>query len=472
MTGYEDTRARHVQHMIELLPGHMERLGWSADRLRHERTRRLRALVAIAKERSSWHRQRLADIDERSLDEDQLRELPVMDKAQMMENFDRIVTDPRVTLAAANQHIAGLHDDAYFLGDLHAVASGGSSGVRGVFVWDWDGWAAVRLVALRQQLKDRLSDPELASKLPVVMVVAANNATHFTTANAETFATEAAPIHRIPIGMPLAEIVARLNEVDGDGLATYPSMLDALIREARAGRLTIRPRRILTMAEPLFDEIREASEETWEAPVANMWGTSEAGIVSIGCFAEPGMHLADDMVIVEAVDSNGSPVPPGVPSHKVLVTNLANTLQPLIRYEITDQVVLLDEPCRCGSAHRRVADIQGRLDDQFAYANGVRIHPHVFRSALVREQAVTEYQVRQTAGGAELVLRADLPVDTEALAGRVADALRDLGLAGADVSARTVDSIPRLASGKFKRFVPLSQRAGQPSASKTATGLR
>jgi len=152
--------------MLTLLPEHLERLSWSADRLREERTKRLRALVALAKERSSWHRQRLADFDERTLDEDDLADLPVMDKSQMMENFDRIVTDRRVTLVAANEHIAGLRNDAYFLGDLHAVASGGSSGVRGVFVWDWDGWAVVRLVALRQQLKDRLSDPELASKMP------------------------------------------------------------------------------------------------------------------------------------------------------------------------------------------------------------------------------------------------------------------------------------------------------------------
>jgi phenylacetate-coenzyme A ligase PaaK-like adenylate-forming protein len=455
-TGYEATCARHVQRMLALLPEHLERLSWSAERLRQERTKRLRALVAVARARSSWHRERLADVDERTLDEDKLPEIPPMDKAQMMENFDRIVTDPRVTLAAANDHIAGLRDDAYFLDELHAVASGGSSGVRGVFVWDWDGWASVRLVALRQQLKDRLSDPELASQPPVGMVVAANNATHFTTASAETFATEAVPIHRIPIGLPLGEIVAALNEVDGDALATYPSMLFALVGEARAGRLTIRPRRVLTMAEPLFDEIREAAERTWEAPVANMWGTSEAGIVAIGCFVEPGMHLAEDMVIVEPVDSNGRPVPPGVLSEKVFVTNLANTVQPLIRYEITDQIVMLEESCGCGSAHRRVADIQGRLDDEFAYAGGVRVHPHVFRSALVREPAVTEYQVRQTGEGAEILLRHDAPVDTDALADSVAGALRKLGLADANVTARTVDSIPRLESGKLKRFIPLS----------------
>jgi len=452
---YEQTRARHVEHLLELLPGHLERLSWSAERLGEERTKRLRELVAKAKEHSPWHRKRLAEVDEHALDETTLSQLPPMDKSQLMENFDSIVTDDRVTLAAANEHIASLHDDAYFLGDLHAVASGGSSGLRGVFVWDWDSWAAVRLVALRQQLADRMSDPELAAKPPVLMVVAANHAAHFTTANAETFANDAVPVHRIPIGLPLPAVVEALNAADGDSLATYPSMLSALVGEAQAGRLRIRPSRIVTMAEPLFDEIREAGEQTWGAPVANMWGTSEAGIVGMGCFAGPGMHLADDQVIVEPVDEHGRPVPPGVPSHKVLITGLANTLQPLIRYEITDQVVTLDQPCSCGSAYSRVADIQGRLDDEFVYGNGVRIHPHVFRSVFVREPALTEYQVNQTAEGAEILLCHELPLDADALAAGVVAALASAGFADARVQARTLESIQRLQSGKVRRFVPL-----------------
>jgi phenylacetate-coenzyme A ligase PaaK-like adenylate-forming protein len=167
------------------------------------------------------------------------------------------------------------------------------------------------------------------------------------------------------------------------------------------------------------------------------------------------MHLADDLVIVEAVDSNDRPVPSGVLADKVFVTNLANSVQPLIRYEITDQVVVLDESCACGSAHRRVSDIQGRLDDEFRYTSDIRVHPHVFRSALVRESAVTEYQVHQTAHGADILLRHDAPVDSDALADNIAEALRKLGVADARVTARTVDSIPRLDSGKLKRFIPL-----------------
>ena len=455
MDAYETTRQRHVAHLLSEIGEHFERVAWPAERLRAERTARLRQLVGLAVERSPWHRDRLEGVEVGKLDEDALRDLPVMTKDDLMGNFDAIVTDRDVRLADANAHIAALEGDAYFRDELHAVASGGSSGRRGVFVWGWDAWATVQLTALRRSLLDRIGDPELASRPPVAMIVAAENATHFTSAVSETFATGAIETHRFRIGLPLEEIVAGLNAVAGDNLATYPSMLGRLAGEARAGRLKIQPRRILTMAEPLLREIRGAAEDVWRAPVANMWGTSEAGVTAIGCFKGPGMHLTDDLLIVEAVDRNGEPVPAGVRSHKVYVTNLFNPVMPLIRYEITDEVTLLDEPCACGSAHQRIADIEGRSDDTFNYPGEVSVHPHLFRSILGREPAVSEYQVRQTPAGAEISICAEGALDTADLAGKLQEAMARAGCSDPAVTVTTVERIPRLATGKLKRFLTL-----------------
>jgi phenylacetate-coenzyme A ligase PaaK-like adenylate-forming protein len=104
-----------------------------------------------------------------------------------------------------------------------------------------------------------------------------------------------------------------------------------------------------------------------------------------------------------------------VRSHKVYVTNLFNPLMPLIRYEISDEITLLDEPCACGSVHQRIADIEGRNDDTFVYRDGASVHPHLFRSILGREPAISEYQVRQTRAGAEIVVCAEGPFDVESL---------------------------------------------------------
>jgi phenylacetate-CoA ligase len=466
MGEYEATRQRHIEHLLPRIGEHFERVAWPAERLRAERTAQLRELVEIAVQRSSWHRDRLGDLDLSTLDADDLRQLPVMTKDDLMGNFDQIVTDPRVRLADVNAHIAQLDGDAYFRDELHAVASGGSSGKRGVFVWGWDAWAAVQLTAMRRTLLDRIGDPELVSRPAVAMIVAAENATHFTSALSETFATGAIETHRLRVGLPVAEIVAGLNAVGGDNLVTYPSMLAHLVGEARAGRLRIQPQRILTMAEPLLPETRKAAEDTWQAPVANMWGTSEAGVTAIGCFKGTGMHLSDDLVIVEPVDANGDPVPVGVRSHKVYVTNLFNPLMPLIRYEISDEVTLLDEPCACGSVHQRIADIEGRNDDTFVYEDGVSVHPHLFRSILGREPAISEYQVHQTSAGAEIVACAEGLFDVESLKRKLKEALASSGCREPVVTVTVVERIPRLATGKLKRFLvippPPSPTAPRP----------
>ena len=103
---YEATRQRHIEHLLSQIGEHFERVAWSAERLRTERTASLRELVGLAVERSSWHRDRLGDVDLTTLDEDVLRGLPVMTKDDLMGNFDEIVTDPNVRLADANAHIA------------------------------------------------------------------------------------------------------------------------------------------------------------------------------------------------------------------------------------------------------------------------------------------------------------------------------------------------------------------------------
>jgi phenylacetate-CoA ligase len=287
----------------------------------------------------------------------------------------------------------------------------------------------------------------------VLMMVAAEHPSHVSAALGHTFASAARPVHRFPVTLPLEAIVEGLNRINGPTLMIYASMLGALVAEARAGRLTISPRRIITVAEPLLPEVRSAAQDVWGAPIANSWGTSEGGIVARGCYTGAGMHLSDDLVIVEPVDHSGRPVPCGSESAKVYLTNLFNPVLPLIRFEITDQVRLLDEPCACGSQHRRIADIQGRLDDAFTYRDGTTVHPHVFRSVLGRDQLLVEYQVRQTLTGADVLLRTSGTVDTKHIAHALQAGLTQAGLSRPVVTARVVEHIPRAGAGKLKRFV-------------------
>jgi phenylacetate-coenzyme A ligase PaaK-like adenylate-forming protein len=167
------------------------------------------------------------------------------------------------------------------------------------------------------------------------------------------------------------------------------------------------------------------------------------------------MHLSEDLLIVEPVDEAGRPVATGERSAKLYLTNLFNRDLPLIRYEITDEVTIETEPCLCGSAHRCVADVQGRLDDVFLY-NGRRVHPHVFRSVLGGHAGVVEYQVRQTVGGAEIALRCSARVDLDRVRVETADALAGAGVARPVIGVTAVDQLERdPGPAKLRRFVPL-----------------
>ncbi len=458
-SAYENRRMEHLAAMRQQVPSYLERLTWSQDRLREYRESQLRSLLRIARARSSWHRDRLGHIDLTRFGEDDLAQVPVMTKQDLMRNYDQIVTDLAINLDHLESHLAVLTTDAYLCDRYHAVASGGSSGLRGVYVYDWESWIDCYLSCLRYLIRDRLRKPD-QSPLPLLLAaVSAEHATHMSSALPQTFSDpQSTKVVRLPITLPISQVVEGLNDAVPDALLVYPSVLPELTHEARAGHLRIAPKTIISVSEPLLPEIRAVAEQTWGAPVVNWWASSEGGGMGISCGHGPYMHLSDDLLIIEPVDANGRPTPPGVQSEKIYLTNLFNPLLPLIRFEITDQISVVDDdvPCPCGSTHRRIEDVHGRLDDLFVYPGVAAVHPHLFRSRLGRNRNIVEYQVRQTENGADIAIRCLGDVGIPGLQTDLARDLTKIGLVKPDININRVDRLERQSTGKLKRFVPLA----------------
>lgn len=450
-----DVRARHVARFRELAAELQERIEWPAQRLGMHRTTALRALLATAVERSSWHRSRLSDVDIKSLTDADIGRLPTMTKSDLMDNFDEIVTDPRVTLDMCEAVVDGRGASDYLFDEYRVVASGGSSGRRGVFVYGWDAWATCYASIVRFQQRDWERDPRLQGVPRVTAVLGAGGGSHMSAALGRTFSNDDNPRHAVPVDQPIDAIVARLNELNPTVLMGYSSFLPTIARQAAAGSLRIAPRRVIAISEPLLPEARAAIERAWGVPVANGYGMSE-GVFTGSCGQS--MHLPDDLCIIEPVDSAGTPVAAGEPACGLLLTNLYNRVLPLIRYEVTDELTVLDGACGCGSPMTRIADPQGRADDAFHFGDNVVVHPHVLRSVL-GVFGITEYQVRQTDRGVHVgVVAAD--IDTSALEREIGHKLASLGLPQPTVTVELVPAIDRLPSGKLQRFVP---RPGAPT---------
>jgi phenylacetate-CoA ligase len=113
-------------------------------------------------------------------------------------------------------------------------------------------------------------------------------------------------------------------------------------------------------------------------PVIDMFVSTE-GLVGHSEPGSPVITFASDTCLAECADDAGQPVPDGVASSKVLITNLHNLTQPLIRYELTDRFT----PAGTSDGGLLRASVEGRSDDLFRYA-GASVHPFVLGAALLR----------------------------------------------------------------------------------------
>lgn len=462
---YETLRARHLDASTSAIGAAFQRLRWSAQALGEERGKRLQALIAHARQHSPWHARRLADVDPLQVNEQTLSALPTMSKDDLMSNFDEIVTDRALSLTLVNAHLQALsRGNGYLLDQYRAVATSGTSGQRGVFVYDWDGWLEAYAVVQRYALAYASAAGMTPAQTQgfVIAHVAAALPTHMTHALTETFKTPQFRFHQFPVTLPLAQIVAGLDEAQPAVLQGYPSMLRLLAREANARRLGITPRLVISIGEPLDAPTRDVLQLAFAgASIQNWWGTSETSGLAMSCGAGPWMHLSDDTLIIELVDAAGNPIEPGQTADRVYVTNLFNKVTPLIRYELSDQPTLMEGSCPCGSAHRRVADLQGRREELFVYRSdggrSIVVHPKVFTSVLFGEPGVLDYQITQTHRGAHVAFLQGAPVNREAVARALHDALLALGLHDAVITVEPCDTLVRARGGKLSRYLSLSR---------------
>jgi phenylacetate-coenzyme A ligase PaaK-like adenylate-forming protein len=448
---------RHTAELMAAGPAAIDRMSWTADRLGELQQRRLRALLAHAAEHSPFHRERLGGIDPREVTLEALPSLPTMTKPEMLDHFDEVLTVTGLSRTAVDEHVAAAPTEMRYLGGRYVVmASGGSSGTRGVFVYDAPEFTEYVLSITRGTMATlELMGVTPESPLPGA-IVAGGATVHGSAAVAALAGGVGGPVAltSVPATLALPAIVQRLNELAPLLLVAYPSILVQLAAERAAGRLQIAPLSVGATSEALGDRDRAAIETAFGMPVTNTFGCSE-GLCGVAPPGESAIVFATDSCIVELVDHQHQPVAPGTVADKVLVTNLHNHTQPLIRYELTDRFVEVPGPHPDG---RLRAVVDGRHDEPFCYDGGIVVHPLAVRSTMVKDPSVYEYQVRQRADGIDVDVVAAGGFDAAALRDSLRVALTGAGLAEPAVEVRPVPGLPRdRATGKPRRFVGLER---------------
>jgi phenylacetate-CoA ligase len=455
---YHRRRLADVAQALRLARTQTSREQGPQAQLAQHQQRRLDTVVRHAATHSPYYRRWFDQTGALGDGPVQLQRLPVLDKALLMEHFDELVCDPRLRRDQLLEWVGKLTRDQLYLDLYRVMLTSGSSGRPGLFVYDAAGWRSTCAQILRASGWAGLG-PSLPRQRLALLGGAAPS--HVSRQGAATMAVGLHRTLRLPVTLPLPRLVQELNQFQPTFLHVYPSVAMWLAEEQQAGRLQVAPQMVVTIGELRTPEMTQRLTDAFGVHPFNAYGCTE-GLWGSECEHHQGIHLFEDTTLVENVDPDGHPVPAGQPGARLLVTNLYNRVQPLLRLEVTDLVTLDPDPCRCGRTLVRASAIHGRSDDVLSLAAGdggrVAVHPLQF-ALLTRDPKVREFQVVQDGP----VLRILIVPNHAAAAGTgaleahlgqaVARQLRGLGVQDPQVTVERRPKLPRSAGGKLKLVI-------------------
>jgi phenylacetate-coenzyme A ligase PaaK-like adenylate-forming protein len=438
------------------------------------RQARLARMVDFARNHSAYYRNLYAALPAGAAS---LEVLPPVAKSGLMANFDAWTTDPAVTRESAEAFIA----DASAIGRLYlgryiAFATSGTTGQPAVFLHDREALRVYLSLAARRRLPSLAAagDPWrfLADRARTATIVTTGG--HFASSVIEALVRSRFPRlsgrNRVfSLMSPLDDLVRELNEFRPAILGSYPTALLVLAGEQEAGRLRIRPALALSGAERLSPAAANRIAAAFRCPVRDTYAASEFPGIAFDC-RHGRLHVNADWLILEPVDAGFRPVPPGEPSRTTLLTNLANRVQPLIRYDLGDSVTALPEPCPCGSPLPSIRP-EGRRDEilylETPDGEARPVLPLVMGTVVEETPGVRSYQVIQT-GPRRLRLRVDEApeVDRRPLCDELLRRLREYlsaqGLSSVTVELSPVRPLRHPAGGKLRQFFVDRENRDEP----------
>ena len=329
---------------------------------------RLENLVRHAREHSAFYRDKFASVDDTSFE---LPDLGTTDKAQIMENFDDVITVDDVRRQDVEEFFKDESNLGKHLHDKYAVShTSGSQGQPLLIVQSKDNIELMfALQSSRGNVRLTAWDAIKHFVTPARLAAVILKPGFYPSASAFAYMPEGAQkyIELLRISATDEDKVERLAEFRPTHLTGYASLLHDLACEIEAGRLQLQPelKQVVNISERLMPQARKRYEKLFGAPILDDYAMGECLFLTNGCPTSGGMHVNADWAILEVVDEENQPMPDGENGAKVLLTNLANYVQPFIRYEIGDIVTMAAEPCDCGSNLPRIKSVGGRDSDVF-----------------------------------------------------------------------------------------------------------
>jgi phenylacetate-CoA ligase len=391
------------------------------------------------------------------VDQITLKDLPPINKTIMMEHYDDFACDPELKREELEKFISDPSNRGKkYKNSYQIIHTSGSSGTIGLFVYGANDWDMLQALVLTRVSKTKIS---LFKKTKLAFIGATDG--HY----AGISLVQGAPrlfIDLLPLSInsPFQEICQKVNEFQPDALSGYSSGVNLLAGEQIKGSININPKRIICSADSLTAKMKETIKKAFGIEPTNFYGASESIGLAAECDTGQGFHLFDDWHCFEIVDKNLKSVKLGEPG-RLLMTNLYNYTQPLIRYQLDDEIILDDKPCLCGSSFPIIKNIAGRQEEFLWFERPDRtreyIHPIVIVEFFV--PGLEKLQIIQTQKNEllmKVIIHGNRKETLSEIRRRMAEILKGKGLENiVSFEVEVVQEIgnnPR--TGKFKLVIP------------------
>ncbi|MBI9080094.1 MAG: phenylacetate--CoA ligase family protein [Pseudodesulfovibrio sp.] len=379
-------------------------------------------------------------------------DLPILDKTMVMDNFDSLIADKSITRRAVEEFITNDFNPNHRFQGNAIIHTSGSTGVPGIFVYSKKEWDFI-VALLTARIKHPMPKPFYRFRLAFIGATIGHFAGATLTAGAPKF------IYKTKLFSKPEDtegLIRDMNEFQPDIISGYAGVIHQLALAQLDGRLNIKPKRIQASGEALSDQMRQTVDKAFNIDVVNLYACSESILLGIQKSAQDPFLLFNDWHHIEVVDENDNVVPEGTPG-SLLITPLYRSLQPLIRYRMSDTVTLktTDQPfITLDTFAGRETDALTFIDDKNEK------HPiHPFKLVDFFAPGLNKFQFEQTAPNFLLarITVADGYSDTKQLAEKqLMDILKKEQLDSfVSSSVEVVDSIgmnPK--TGKFNLIIP------------------
>lgn len=408
---------------------------WSPEKLEQYRLERLRSLLLKAKKNVPYYRDCFSRLDFNPQNVSSLADLdklPLLTKTIIRTEGDRMKSEVAKGLARFNTGGSSGEPLIFFIGTervSHDVAA----------KWRATRWWGVDI-----------GDPEVVVWGSPIELGTQDRVRTF---RDKLMRTELMPAFQMN-ETNLDQFVARIRERRPKMLFGYPSAISHIAAHAKKRGIALNDlgvKVVFCTSERLYDHQREAISSAFACPVANGYGGRDAGFIAHEC-PEGGMHITAEDIIVEIIDENGNSQPSGV-AGEIVVTHLATTDFPFIRYRTGDIGSVGTEKCACGRGLPLLKEIRGRSTDFVVASDGTVMHGLALIYILRDVPGVKAFKVvQESIGLTDVFLVTDASFEAAMTERIVREFQKRLGNS-VRININITDSIPPEKSGKYRYIV-------------------